>query len=38
MAGSCRKMLAKRRQSRSMTAMADDTESGADALTPTGKE
>ena len=38
MADSCREILAKRRQSRSMTATADDTESAADAPMPIGKE
>ena len=33
-----REMLAKRRQNGSMTVMADDTESAADAPTPTGRE
>jgi len=38
MADSCRKMPAKRRQSRSVMATADDTESATDAPTPIGME
>jgi len=38
MVDSCREMLAKRRQTGTMTATTDDTEFAADALTPISKE